>query len=224
MMNNFNTSTVGNDRYKNSTHTKQHRANSLERFIYTLVSATILGICVCTLLFVFVFKMMSFTGDSMRNTLYDGDRILVNILDKQPAQGDIAVVVGSKGDNRAVKRVIATGGQTVNIDYDTDTVYVNGQAISESYLYISDMTAMGDVVLPITVPENCYFVMGDNRNVSLDSRFSAFGMVKQEEVVGTVLLSYNNTSGIKLLEKTPIDTDIEAKLDQFVDDVYELLQ
>ncbi|MBQ6569904.1 MAG: signal peptidase I [Clostridia bacterium] len=210
-MNQYNKSSVGKVRraHNSSGREHQHRANKTERFIYTIFTVIASALCIGILLFIFVFKIMIFTGDSMKSTLTEGDKLLVNLLDKKPAPGDIAVIVGSKGTNRAVKRVIATEGDTVLIDYENDIVYINNIPLDEPYILDKDMIETGDIEFPFTVPANSYFVLGDNRNVSLDSRFDELGIVPQKNIIGTVLLKYNRNERVKILEKTPIDTDIE---------------
>ena len=122
-------------------------------------------------------------------TLKNGDKVLVSGLLYEPDRGDIVVFKkDSYNDNKAlVKRVIAVAGDTVNIDFDNGIVYVNGEAIEEAYLDGSTNNKL-DFIGPQTVPENCLFVMGDNRNASTDSRDKRIGMVDKRLVIGKVLL------------------------------------
>ena len=88
-----------------------------------------------------------------------------------------------------VKRVIAKGGDTISIDYDAGTVEVNGERLQEDY--IAAPTHLGyDVEFPYTVPEGTVFVMGDNRNESLDSRSSYVGCIDERDILGKVLLCF----------------------------------
>ena len=91
-------------------------------------------------------------------------------------------------NNKAlVKRVIAVAGDVVNIDFENGIVYVNGEAVEEKYIDVSTNTKI-DFIGPQTVPENCLFVLGDNRNASTDSRDKRIGMVDKRLVIGKALL------------------------------------
>ena len=152
-------------------------------WIECLISALI--ICVC--LFVFFIRVIDVIGSSMFPTLTDGAKMLVSDLLYTPKAGDVVVFKTDSYDpNKAlVKRVIAVGGQEVNIDFDKGIVYVDGEAIHEDY--INDITATKiDFIGPKEVPEGCVFVMGDNRNASTDSRDSRIGMVDSRLIIGKV--------------------------------------
>lgn len=146
-------------------------------------------------IFVLLFRVVVVDGRSMNATLVDGDRLILisRVLYHTPKQGDI--IVASKdsfrdGEN-IVKRVIATSGQTVDIDFEKRLVYVDGKVLDEDYAYFAegDTSAMMQegVSFPLTVEEGCVFVMGDNRNNSKDSRNPQIGLIDEREILGKVV-------------------------------------
>lgn len=146
------------------------------------------------LLNLYVCKLAVVSGESMYPTLFDRDLLLVWMLGDEPETGDI-VVVNSPEESylrgeKIVKRVIASGGQTVRIDYEANKVYVDGIELEEPYLNQADEDPMlafwesGEV----TVPEGYLYVLGDNRNHSGDSRDPSIGFIPPEDVVGISVL------------------------------------
>ena len=159
------------------------------REAYDWIQSLISALLICVLVFVFVVRIMDVHGTSMVPTLQNGDKVLVSGLLYEPARGDI-VVFKKDGydDNKAlVKRVVAVEGDVVNIDFERGIVYVNGEPAEEDYIDVLTTTKI-DFIGPQTVPENCLFVMGDNRNASTDSRDKRIGMVDKRLVIGKVLL------------------------------------
>ena len=141
--------------------------------------------------FTFFVRLIGVDGSSMYPTLQDRNIMLVSNLFYTPEKGDIVVLnkQGFWNDQPIVKRVIATGGDTIDIDEVTGDVLVNGEVLDELYIAekINTLEKMGDLTYPQTVPEGCLFVMGDNRNGSTDSRCSDLGMVDERYVLGHVL-------------------------------------
>ena len=151
--------------------------------------ALAMAVAIIALVFTFGVRIVKVDGHSMDHTLSDGERILINLL-KAPDYGDIVVVDGYTDYGKPlVKRVIAKGGDTISIDYETGTVTVNGEVLQEDY--IAEPTYLGyDVEFPYTVPEGTVFVMGDNRNQSLDSRSSYIGCIDEQDILGKVLVCF----------------------------------
>ena len=157
--------------------------------VYDWIECIVTALVFCVLLFVFVVRMVDVVGTSMVPTLQDNDKMIVSNILYTPKQGDIIVFKKTEfKDEALVKRVIATAGQTVDIDFNRGIVYVDGQAQSEPYIAELTMNQI-DFVGPQTVPTGCVFVMGDNRNKSTDSRDSRIGMVDTRLVIGKVYIT-----------------------------------
>lgn len=179
----------------------QKRPNSNSRFlkgIFEGLDIFVAAMVVVVIVFTFVFRTVAIDGDSMLNTLHDGERVIISDLFYEPKRGDI-VVISRNTDNSAdasqykmpiIKRVIATEGETVDIDFEKGIVYVNGTALKEDYILEPTYRKL-DVDFPVMVPENCVFVLGDNRNDSTDSRSSSIGengMVNEKYILGRAVL------------------------------------
>ena len=134
--------------------------------VYDWIQCIIFALVFCVLLFVFAVRMVNVVGHSMVPTLEQSDKVVISNLFYHPKQGDIVVLrKQTLMEEPIVKRIIATEGQTVDIDFDDGVVYVEGK---------------------ITVPEGCVFVMGDNRNASTDSRDARLGCVDERYIMGRV--------------------------------------
>lgn len=176
-------------------------------WIQSLVSALI----VCVAVFLLFVRVISVKGSSMLPTLVDGDKMVVSGLFYKPKAGDVVVLQKDEYDpeKALVKRVIATEGQEINIDFATGKVYIDNCEIEEDY--INDITKMKlDFIGPKTVPEGCVFVMGDNRNHSTDSRDARLSMVDTRLILGKVYavifptshLGVVKTDGLRYTDRT----------------------
>jgi signal peptidase I len=153
------------------------------------------ALIIVIVIFGFLFRVTTISGDSMLNTLHDKEMVIISNLSYTPKAGDIVVVSrnientassNQKNQGPIIKRVIATEGQTVDIDFKKSIVYVDGVALKENYTS-TPTTSQYDVLFPVTVPEGHIFVLGDNRAVSLDSRSSSIGtngMIDERYVLG----------------------------------------
>lgn len=152
---------------------------------YDWIQSLLAALAFCVILFVFFIRLIYVNGNSMNPSLKNGNLMLVSGCLYEPEAGDVVVFKKDEyNPNKAlVKRVIATEGQVVNIDFETGEVVVDGVALDEDY--ISELTHNKlDFIGPQTVPEGCVFVLGDNRNASTDSRKKEIGMVDKRLIIG----------------------------------------
>ena len=165
---------------------KPRRETSGGRELYMNVRVLVSMMAVFVMMFTFVARIIVVSGPSMENTLWGGDLILVWGLGYTPKQGDVVVLTQeSYQEDSIVKRVIATGGQRVDIDYGANAVRVDGELLEEDYIKEQMFVpCYGEGINHVTVPEGCLFVMGDNRNESADSRYPDIGIVDTRCVIG----------------------------------------
>ena len=163
--------------------------DSLKQDLYFWLQALVAALVILILLFTFVGRIIGVSGDSMYPTLHDRDMLILQSIGYTPRQGDVVVLTKEfdVADGPIVKRVIATGGQHVVIDYASNTVTVDGVARDEPYINEPMRQAVGETLTDVVVPEDSIFVMGDNRNNSSDSRDVTLGTVDERYVLGRAL-------------------------------------
>lgn len=148
---------------------------------------------VIVLVFLLLFRVVVVSGPSMNRTLWHGDYLLLinNVFYREPKQGDIVVVSKNSLNNGEpiIKRLIATEGQWVDIDFDAGVVYVNGNPLDEPYTNTPTNLDEG-VSFPLMVEEGCVFVLGDNRNESKDSRSLEIGQIDKREILGKAIFLF----------------------------------
>jgi len=160
------------------------------RELYDWVQALVYSVLAVVLVFTFLVRLIGVDGHSMVPTLQDQDRLLVitSLLDHTYRAGDVVVLrKASFLPEPIVKRVIATAGQTVDIDFATGSVFVDGKLLDEPYINELTLSEEG-TKFPLTVPQGSVFVMGDNRNHSSDSRDSRLGTVDTRYILGRAVL------------------------------------
>lgn len=164
------------------------QTNRVVSFGFDVVDSIKGAAIVAFVVFCFAFRVIGVDGDSMLPTLHNGDWVLVSGTSYDIDRGDIVIVTQPWERNvPIVKRVIAVGGDEVDIDFYEGVVYVNGEKLQEDYL--DELTRTGfDVTFPQKVPDGTVFIMGDNRDNSLDSRSSKIGFVDERYILGEVIL------------------------------------
>lgn len=185
--------------------------------VIEIAESTFVTVFVIIMLFTYILHPVNVVGTSMTNTLQDGDRIFMTTVYGNLSYGDIVVInndmaylldsdngiIEKNIDNSGlkeciIKRVIATGGQTIEIIPETSEVIVDGEVLDEPY--IRELTKNSGVFdYPITVPEGYYFCMGDNRNGSSDSRNSDIGLIKKDQIYGKAIVRYAPLSDFRYL-------------------------
>lgn len=166
---------------------KQGGSGTLGNVLATIATIAV-GVGIALLIRAFVFEVYSVPTGSMLETIQLGDHLVgekITYRTSDPQQGDVITFVSPEdGTTTLIKRVVAVGGQTV--DLRDGVVYVDGQALDEPYTLgkptysLSDYTGSAGLAYPYVVPEDSVFVMGDNRTNSLDSRY--FGPVSEDAV------------------------------------------
>lgn len=186
--------------------TEPEKRSGMLKEVLSFTETLLVTFLVFTLVFTYIVSVTTVRGASMESTLKPGEKLMVLMFSRSPEPGDIVIInsddavtldengrpVYSSGINKTiVKRVIAVGGQTIDIDFERGSVCVDGQMLDEAYLEKGlTHTDSGAFTgkYPITVPEGFVFVMGDNRNVSKDSRSSEVGLVPVDNITGRAVL------------------------------------
>lgn len=152
-------------------------------WIFDWAHLLIIAVACVVIILTFFFRIVSVDGRSMMNTLLDGDKVVVTNFLYTPKNNDIVVIShAEKYDKPIIKRVIATEGQTLKIDFENERVYVDGTLVDEPY--VSSQLKEGNGEIPSVIPEGKVFVMGDNRYESLDSRSVEIGLIDEENIIG----------------------------------------
>ena len=164
---------------------QQEETVGLSQIVFDLAGTIFLSLTVLLLVMTYFVRQVTVDGPSMNQTLQDQDRLLVSCFQYQPKTGDVVVVThGQELSEPIIKRVIAVGGQTLSIDFDTGDVIVDGVLLKEPYIQGITTQMSGSGQIPAEIPEGYVFVMGDNRQNSLDSRSQRVGLVPVENIVG----------------------------------------
>jgi signal peptidase I len=157
--------------------------------MYEWIQSMVFAWIICILVFTFIGRQISVDGHSMVPTLQNTDHIIISNLFFTPKHGDIVVLKADAFEEPIVKRVIGIAGDTVDIDFSSGTVYVNGEVQSENYVNARIDNYPPEsfrISFPVELEDGELFVMGDNRNQSTDSRSTMVGVVHTDDVLGKV--------------------------------------
>lgn len=174
-------------------------------FILEWLEVIVFSVFIVIIVFSFLFRTVIVSGNSMNSTLYNNDKLMITHLFYNPNVGDVVVVNSTALDETIVKRVIATEGQKVLIDYNKMELIVDGEVQKDEHIseYMTDTMRFdmnfynsANGTYEYEVPENCVFLMGDNRNNSTDSR--VIGFVHVKDILGKVFIRYSSSYGGKL--------------------------
>lgn len=185
---------------KNQVSDIKNPASKFSTFCFEWTESVVQAFIVVVVLMTFLFRFFMVDGQSMMDTLHDGDRVAVMRWKYVPKDGDVVVIKhGQEFDKPLIKRVIATEGQTLKINFEDGSVTVDGVKLNETYIK-EPMWLRGDAEIPAVIPQGYCFVMGDNRNHSGDSRFKAIGLIPNGDIIGKAKFVVYPPSRIKVIE------------------------
>ncbi len=176
---------------------KTSKKKKLLEDVMETIESVIFWVFILRLIFIFIIGIAQVDGRSMVPTLQNEEKLIYFHFSYEPKNDDIIIVDSHALEKVIVKRIIATEGQTIDIDFETGVVTVDGEVLEEPYinnLTTNNTGAFEDDEYPLTVPEDCVFVMGDNRQNSMDSRHWQIGFIPEDEIIGKVLLRYQPIS------------------------------
>ena len=177
----------------------EKKPNKLISIIFDTLDSLKGAVTVVFIIFMLLFRAVGVEGPSMTPTLVDGDWVAVSSVTSHVNHGDIVVITQPwERDIPIIKRVIGVAGDTVDINFETGEVFINGELQQEDYILEPTLTNY-NAAFPLTVPEGRIFVMGDNRNGSLDSRSSKVGLIDERYVLGRAAFRiWPNTKNLKV--------------------------
>lgn len=164
--------------------------DKIQKEVFDWVESVVFALAIVVLIFTFVFRVVRVDGTSMFPTLNHNDRVILSSAFYEPKYGDIVVITQENGFHKPlIKRVIATEGQTLDIDFEAGKVYIDGTELNEPYIAEPTHDEEDSAGLfPMVIPEGKVFCMGDNRNGSTDSRSNMVGLIDEENIMGKVHL------------------------------------
>lgn len=210
------TANISESEKESNENNDEKSGKSILNDILEILESVVISVFIVLMLFTYIARPVTVDGRSMEPTLHNQDKLIMRTLFYTPKVGDIVIIDNQKshtynisedevieGDGlkkRIIKRVIALGGQEVDIDFETGVVTVDGKQLEEDYIYDLTKTNARAFEYPVKVPEGYIFVMGDNRNNSTDSRDGHVGFVKEEDVLGEAVMRFYPFDKWKLLD------------------------
>lgn len=175
--------------------------------ILEILESTFITVFVIVLIFTYLLHPVNVKGHSMEPTLFADDRIFMTTITTGISYGDIVVInndaaylLDEAGNIKEsdpfqlneciIKRVIGCPGQTIDIDFSSGEVSIDDKVLDEPYINEVTQNNDGAFEYPLTIPEGYYFVMGDNRNQSSDSRNMYVGLIKEDQIYGKAIIRY----------------------------------
>lgn len=175
-------------------------ASKFSAFCFEWSETIVQAFIIVVVLLTFIFRGFTVDGESMMNTLLNGDKVAVVRWKYVPTSGDVVVIKhGEKFSKPLIKRIIATEGQTLKINFSDGSVIVDGVKLNETYIK-ERMWLRGNAVIPSVIPQGKCFVMGDNRNNSSDSRDKVIGLIPNEDIVGKAKFVFYPFNRIKVIK------------------------
>ena len=181
------------DENENNTHKKDKFLSSFYDFASILVTALL----IVFVIFTFGFKISAISGESMENTLHNANQVVVKAIPGEIKQGDIVIISQPNAYGKVlIKRVVGVGGQTISFDPNSSKTIIDGEIIDEPYIK-EPMIYSYNMMHETKIPNYKYFVMGDNRNNSADSRDPNIGLIDERYIVGKVVFRLGDFKPIK---------------------------
>lgn len=179
-----------------------------------MLEAVLISVFSIILVFAYILRPVTVEGHSMESTLQNKDKLIMTNFFYTPERGDIVIIdnkeswtYNTEGDlvsgeslattgveKHLIKRIIAVGGETLDIDFETGMLTIDGEVLEEPYINNLTLNDEGAFLYPIQIPEGYYFVMGDNRQHSSDSRHPLVGLVSEEQIMGKAVLRFSPLS------------------------------
>lgn len=173
---------------KNAPDSEHMNEKSIAKEILTFARDLILLLIFFAIVTTFVADRTSVIGDSMEPNIHNGDSFILNKLSyhfSDPERFDIVVFPYNNSQSNYIKRIIGLPGEEIYIDFSEDLIYIDGEVLEENY-GIEPIRVKGNQTYPLVIPEGEYFVMGDNRNDSSDSRYQDVGTISKEDILGKI--------------------------------------
>lgn len=176
---------------KTDTADEQENSGSVSLMVFGWLDTLIPAIAIIGLIMTFFFRTVTVSGTSMTDTLQNNDKLILSTFNYNPQYGDIVVVSHANSYSEPlIKRIIATEGQSLKINYSTGEVAVDGVILDEEYIKGTTIRLRNPMNIPEIIPEGYVFVMGDNREGSLDSRSNEIGLIPVENIIGKAVFRF----------------------------------